>query len=63
MGDRQCPNCDGKGFLEVDFEGTPRSEWESLPRESRIAYDMGMVDFTSKTCSQCKRTGWIGGDG
>lgn len=62
MSDRQCPNCDGVGSIEVDFEGAPRSAWESLPPASRVAYDSGLVEFTEELCSMCQGNGAIGSD-
>jgi hypothetical protein len=55
----KCLACDGKGYVRVDFEGAPESAWLALPRESRLAYDMGMVEFTSKTCKKCEGRGAV----
>lgn len=44
-----CSGCDGCG--EVDEDGVPRSEWAKLPKQSRQAYDMGLVKFVK--CPDC----------
>lgn len=51
----KCRECLGCG--EVDRDGVPRLEWQSLPGISRLAYDMGMVEF--KPCPQCGGTGEV----
>lgn len=52
-GPNPCHDCEG--WKELDFEGVSRKAWAELPPPSRIAYDMGVVDF--HPCKRCGGTG------
>ncbi len=52
-GEDKCLKCFGWG--EVDQEGVSRKVWAELPPLVRLAYDMGLVTFT--TCAACNGTG------